>query len=277
MFFAKRSFAKTLSSALANFSSKPSKFDPRSPELTQVIEPWKSTRRSKNFSFYKLVDEGFRPTDLLKALQAPIDLRKSKISSWWRRTNFIRELEIQEVDHLRLASLGSDIAIGHALLPLGVGLLYKGKPWMKATKSLFNVPKVPDTPDDGWILEAVDFSRTPICFEGLCNFKNVTSVHTIKAQDCPYFDDWCLDFLCSEVLSLQYLDLSACKNISPRGLIPLTRLPNLRRLDLNDCPAFETSEGQLMCILLQEFNENLQIEGVDFPEITQEQSSSENV
>lgn len=274
MFIVKRSFTKPLSSALANFSSKKSKFDPRSPELNQIIEPWKEKQSRKKLSLIKLVDPNLRPTDILKMLQTPLDLRKEKISSWWQKKTHLRELEVQQFDGLRHASLGSDISIGHALLPLGVGLLYKGKPWMKAEG--WTIPQVPDTREDAWILEAVDFSETPICFEGLLNFKNMSSVHTIKAHKCPHFDDWCIDILCSEVLTLEHLDLSGCKNISPKGLIPLTRLPNLQRLDLTDCPAFQTNDGLLMCILLQDFNPNLIIDGVEYPEIPNEQSSEIN-
>ncbi|XP_034252750.1 distal membrane-arm assembly complex protein 2 [Thrips palmi] len=274
MFLVKRSFVKTLSTSLANFSSKTNKFDPRSPELSQLLQPWdRGQTKAKKKTFLKFFDQGLRPTDLLKILQTPIDLRASKLKSWWQKKLLDRNLEIQEYDGLRNASLGSDISIGHALLPLGVGLLYKGKPWMKAEVGSWNIPEVPDTREDDWILEAVDFSGTPICYEGLLNFKNLSSVHTIKAQNCPHLDDWCIDILCSEVLTLEQLDVSGCKNISPKGLIPLTRLPNLQRIDLTDCPAFETHDGVLMCILLQEFNPNLKIDGVVYPEIPDMQSS----
>lgn len=264
MFSSGRSVSRTVASASAHFSSKAKSFDPRTPEFKKRFVPVDHFEDKRTFSLKKLLHPTMTATEAMKMLTAPIDLNKSIISSWWKAqlTRYMKKLQVY--DPKKLEDMGSDISVGHIFLQLGAGLLYEGKPWMKGMSTLKQLPR---TFEEGWILEAIDLSNCEIYYEGLCNFQNLRNVHTIIAQNCHHLDDWCLDLLCSEVLGLENLDLSGCKKISPRGLVPLVRLPNLHTLDLSNCPAFETSEGKLMCILIQDLKPNLDIKGINLSEI----------
>lgn len=255
----------------ARYSSDPAdlrKFDPRTEEVKRILTPWKEKQELRQKSIFNFLRSRANITDILKLLQTPFDFRSTKVKSWWNKKIFLKEVSLQEFDKDRLYAVGSDIAAGHAFLPLGVGLQYKGKPWLKLSEGSQVSDELPNEYESGWVLEAIDFSGTRIRYEGLINLRNLNRVHTLIAKKCPYLDDWCLDMISSELLALETIDLSGCEKISSNGLVTLTRLPKLHTLDLSDCPVSDNKDGMLVCLLLQDYNPNLNIRGVTFSEST---------
>lgn len=250
---------------LVSYSTKVNKYDPRTTEVKKFLVPWRYRNENKSSNFFRLIEPFTSTTDILKFLQTPFDFRKTKINSWLTKKRYLRDTERQAYSRERQEALGDEISVGHVVLPLGGAIRYKGKPWMKYDLKGDDFTELPETFEEGWLLEAIDVSNCDIRFEGFENFRNLNNVNTLTAQKCPYLDDWCLDLICCELLGLENLDLTGCLNLTPRGLVALTRLPNLHSLNLSDIPAFDSHEGQLMCLLLQDVNERLSIKGVNFP------------
>ncbi|KAJ1531535.1 hypothetical protein ONE63_000210 [Megalurothrips usitatus] len=270
MFSSGRSCSRILSAVpQASYSSIAKKFDPRNEEVNRTLVPWQYSENYKKRPgfFAGVIQSAGTMTEMIKFLSTPIDLRGSKITSWYEKKLYARDLEQQEYDANRVASLGSNISAAHGFWGLGARVLFKGKAWMKLDPGKHS--NLPEEHDPEFVLEAIDISGCAIHYEGLRHLRNLNGVHSLTARNCPHIDDWCLDIIASELLGLEVLDISGCKRVTPRGLAALKHIPNLHTLDLSDCPALQTDDGILMCILLQDYNPKLNIKGIEYPDIPQ--------
>lgn len=243
-------------------SSGKNNLDPRTEKFKKLVTPWEywdDTKRSRGFQLFDISKIG--SADILKMLQTPIDLRTEKIRSWWMRRNHASQVRDQSYDADRHEALGGDLSAGHAVLGVGGSVLYRGKPWISKINSN-NTLELPTHFEEGWIMEAIDVSDCSIHFEGLFNIQKLNNVHSFAAKNCSYFDNWCLDHICSELLALKKLDLSGCTLLTPGGLSALIRLPNIESLNLSNIPAFQTKEGALACLLLNDYFPQLEVLGV---------------
>lgn len=258
---------------IVKYSSAADRFEPRTDALKRRVQPLKyeQEKRGKSLFFW---ENYFSMADIAKSLQVPFDFRSEKIASWVHKQQYSLQVKVQQFKPERLSELGRDLSAAHGLLSIGVGLQFKGKPFLKLDKKR-KTTMLPKEYEDGWLIELIDMSDCPVLYEGLLNIRRLNSVHTLIAQRCCYLDDWCLDIITSELLGLEVLDLSGCQQISPRGLISITRLPNLRTLELNDCPAVTTDDGVLVCLMLLELNPKLSIKGVEFPDFNATSSTEQ--
>ena len=65
--------------------------------------------------------------------------------------------------------------------------------------------------------------------------KNLTSLTYLDLSYCPKIDTWCMDRITGEYAdTLEYLDLSGCKNLQATSLEPIWRLSKLKTLVLRD-------------------------------------------
>ena len=65
--------------------------------------------------------------------------------------------------------------------------------------------------------------------------KNLTSLKYLDLSYCPLIDTWCMDRITGEYAdTLEYLDLSGCKNLQANSLEPIWRLSKLKTLVLRD-------------------------------------------
>ena len=79
----------------------------------------------------------------------------------------------------------------------------------------------------------------------------------------PLIDVWCMDRLTGEYQdSIEYLNISGCRNIDWNGLECVWRLRKLKILVLNDMEHIK--DLHLICLMLLEVFPDLQIRGVDY-------------
>ncbi|CEF68537.1 ATP synthase subunit s-like protein [Strongyloides ratti] len=162
----------------------------------------------------------------------------------------------------RLLFLGPDLAAAYFIVHRGGTIKFVGdNAWIrKDKKGRYSLPprRVP-----GLYLEAIDASNTELMFEGFDNLYDLTKLRLLSLANCKYADDWTLSrvgTMFSE--SLEMLDLSNCKKISPKGLMGLRSLKNLKYLRLN---GLNDPQGIAKAtILLEEAIPNLIVMGVDY-------------
>ena len=94
---------------------------------------------------------------------------------------------------------------------------------------------LPSSYEAGWYLEAIEACDSTLVYEGFANLKNLTSLTYLDLSYCPKIDTWCMDRITGEYAdTLEYLDLSGCKNLQSTSLEPIWRLSKLKTLVLRD-------------------------------------------
>ena len=94
---------------------------------------------------------------------------------------------------------------------------------------------LPSSYEAGWYLEAIEACDSTLVYEGFANLKNLTSLTYLDLSYCPKIDTWCMDRITGEYAdTLEYLDLSGCKNLQATSLEPIWRLSKLKTLVLRD-------------------------------------------
>ncbi|XP_015908577.1 distal membrane-arm assembly complex protein 2 isoform X2 [Parasteatoda tepidariorum] len=157
--------------------------------------------------------------------------------------------------------LGPNLATTHFICARGGKVRFKGSNiWAEETD--LRGGHIPQKYVPGYFVEEIDASNTNLCYEGFQNFCNLDELKKLSLRNCEYVDDWCLNRLHLFGYSLEYLDLSGCKNISERGICTLHSLKKLKTLVLQDTPNIKDKE--LVSLLLQDVIPNLEVIGVDF-------------
>ena len=94
----------------------------------------------------------------------------------------------------------------------------------------------------------------------MCRLRPITY---LSVATCPYIDDWCVDRLCGQYAdTLEHLNLSYCRKVTENGISALGRLKKLKTLNIEGMD--HVKNIQMLCVLLEENNSNLTIEGLDF-------------
>jgi Leucine-rich repeat (LRR) protein len=115
---------------------------------------------------------------------------------------------------------------------------------------------LPSSYEAGWYLEAIEACDSTLVYEGFANLKNLTSLTYLDLSYCPKIDTWCMDRITGEYAdTLEYLDLSGCKNLQATSLEPIWRLSKLKTLVLRD-------------MMMLDIFPNLEIRGVDYIDIS---------
>lgn len=165
----------------------------------------------------------------------------------------------------RHRSLGNDLAAAHFLVFRGGAVRFVGQnEWIKDDDSKQEEydDKLPNKFEPLLYVEALDFSKCPIVYEGLVNIKGLLKLKWLNFQGAPHFDDWCLDRITADYHNtLEYLDISDTK-VTYKGLGALYRCSKLKTLKVNGIA--DSKLFQLTCLMLEDINTNIKIEGVKY-------------
>jgi len=181
------------------------------------------------------------------------DARKREYSSLVISQEFVQE---------RLLTLGPDLAAAHFLCYNNCRVRFRGhKEWTELQgNGKLNLPAlyVP-----GWHIEAIDCSTSRLVYEGLQNLRNLHYVKYIDFSYCQHLDEWCMDRITGEYAdTVEYINLSGCRNINANGLEVLWRFRNLKTLVLKDMDHVE--DLNLVCLLLLDVFPKLKIIGAEY-------------
>ncbi|GFS91349.1 distal membrane-arm assembly complex protein 2 [Nephila pilipes] len=177
----------------------------------------------------------------------------------WKRINELQE--DQKYNSTRHKILGPDLATSHFIIARGGKVKFKGhEEWM--TLDHLQRREIPSQYVPGFCIEELDASNVPLCYEGFENLCGLSELKKVILQNCPFIDDWCLSRSYLLANTLEYLDISGCKNVSERGICTLHVLKNLKTLVIHDTPKIQHKE--LVSLLLQEILSNCEIIGVNY-------------
>lgn len=131
----------------------------------------------------------------------------------------------------------------------------KSKEWVKKNK--YDEYDLPRTYDPEWVVDAIKCDGMELLYEGLENIRRLNHLRYFSVRDVKYFDDWCMDRLCSNQFdNIEILDVTGTI-ITANALYAVPKLRSLKAivLDLTD----RSIEFQLACSLLEEAMPNLKI------------------
>jgi len=179
-----------------------------------------------------------------------------------RRRMYASQVTSQEFVKERLLALGPDLAAAHFLCYNNCRVRFRGnKEWTELdAKGKLNLPAV-YVP--GWYIEAIDCSTSRLVYEGLQNLRNLHYVKYLDFSYSPYIDEWCMDRITGEYAdTVEYINLSGCRNLHSNGLEVLWRFKNLKTLVLKDMEHVE--DLSLVCLLLLDVFPKLRIVGAEY-------------
>lgn len=190
----------------------------------------------------------------------PTDFREKNIKNYYAYL-----VESQEFIKERLLMLGPDLAAAHFLCHNNCRVRFRGhKDWTELTGN--GVLDIPAKYVKGWHVEAIDCSSSRLVYEGLQNLRNLHHLKYLDVSYCQYFDVWCLDRVTGEYCeTLEYLDISGCRQLDWNGLEILWRCRNLKTLVLRDMG--HVRDLNLICLLLLDVNPKLKILGADYIDV----------
>jgi len=168
----------------------------------------------------------------------------------------------QEFVKERLLMLGPDLAAAHFLCHNNCRVRFRGhKEWTELKGA--GVLEIPATFVPGWHVEAIDCSSSIIVYEGLQNLRNLHHLKYLDVSYCEHFDVWCIDRISGEYGdTLEYLNLSGCRQVDWNALEVLWRFKNLKTLVLKDMD--HVTDLTLVCLLLLDIFPDLKIIGADY-------------
>ncbi|KAK0161680.1 hypothetical protein PV327_008099 [Microctonus hyperodae] len=196
-----------------------------------------------------------------------------KINRGFKTTNFSSWYKEKQREYLewcqryieeRHQSLGNQLAITHFILHRGGKVKQKG---VADYLCQDDIPKLPTTFTPNWVIDEIDFSGSEICYSGLDNFRNLSTLRKISFKSCKYFDDWCLEKFIFKCPGVEYLDISECENITARGIESLYRSSYLKNLIVSNFD--NNAEFELTCLMLEDCTPGLTIEIIKTPNVNE--------
>ncbi|XP_066559892.1 distal membrane-arm assembly complex protein 2 isoform X2 [Amia ocellicauda] len=156
---------------------------------------------------------------------------------------------------------GDNVAAAFYILSIGGAVRFAGQSeWFRSDRRgrfSWDFLSLRDVP-----LEEVDASGTLINHTGLDNLVTQSRLRSLCLRGCPAVDGWFVSRLHVFSDSLEELCLSNCPRLSEGGLLPLTQLRGLRKLDLSALPG--VSNSGLLRILLEEQLPACTITGIEY-------------
>jgi len=200
--------------------------------------------------------------DVVHRLQKGIDLRPQTIKKWYHERKELKNALTQTYVTERVQAVGFDLAAAHFLVHRGGRVRFKDNiNWTGQDKN--GEYSLPSRYKEEFIVEAIDASGTSLVYEGIECMSNLRSIKEFSVATCPYVDDWCIDRICGQYAeTLEHLNLSYCKKVTENGIAALARLKKLKTLNLEGMG--HVKNIQMLCVLLEENNVNLTIEGLNF-------------
>jgi len=224
-------------------------------------KPW-AQKEGEWFSKLKVFasEKGGNP-DMVRLLQSTVNFGPQVLRKWFKEAK--REAAILDMRYIpeRHQILGSDLAAAHFLVHRGAAVRFVGSTeWIKRQGDEYHLPSkyVPD-----YLIEAIDILDMKLYYEGLQNMTNLGSLRWLSLQNCLEVDDWWMDRISNEYrLSLEYLDISNCVQVTERGIGALYRMTKLRTLKVHNIAS--SHMFQLACLMLEDIHPQLNIEGVTY-------------
>lgn len=243
---------------------------PKDYDVSKVTKEdliWRTSKNDENKQYFKVLRVFYKATnnvEVVKTLQSSWNFTYTGIKKWIIRKNKEKEVANQAYNTLRNETLGYELAAAHFIVYRGGAIKFHGDDkWIKANEYKdYNLPTyyVRDK-----YIEAIDCEDTDLYYEGLQNLRNIRFLKWLSFNDCPNFDDWCLDTICGQhYKSLVYLDLRNCPNLTHRGLVALWKMEKLKILYLDDL--VRSTEYEMTILMLQEHLPLLDIKVGDFAE-----------
>ncbi|XP_075985008.1 distal membrane arm assembly component 2 [Anticarsia gemmatalis] len=200
--------------------------------------------------------------DVLAAMSRIPNLNMKMVKDWWANMKQLQEIENQKFLKERVATLGSNLGAVHFFTFRQAAVRLKGSPrWIKGDITTL---KLPDSYEDGWLVEAVDctdFHHNGIRYEGLQNLANLNFLKWLCIRNSKHVDVWCIDRIAGQNgQSLEYLDMSGCK-LCVGSIMALARMPALKYLVLTDPGDNMTLQAALS--MLEEEKPDLLIKAID--------------
>lgn len=237
-------------------------------EYEEEIEPYQSRWRkpySDREQFWKSKFSLFANRRFQGGLAKynPANFKYFSFKQWWFHHKKDKLIFNQKFIPERLQILGCDLAAAHFVVFRGGAVKFCNKAeWIRDdTKTNKDYDdKLPNTYDPDYIIEAIDFSKTPILYEGLQNIEKLAKLRWLSFENCPLFDNWCLDRITGEHYeTLEYLNVSNT-SVTWHALNSLYRLKNLKTLKIDD--ESDDPEFYIMCAEVKKSLPGLVIEGI---------------
>jgi len=177
---------------------------------------------------------------------------------------YARLVKSQEFVGERLLALGPDLAAAHFLCHRGCRVRFRGnKDWTEMVNGKLEMPAMFVK---GWYIEAIDASQSSLVYEGLQNLRNLHHIKYLDISYCEMMDEWCMDRLTGEYCdTLEYLDISGCRQMNWNSLEILWRFKNLKTLVLKDMDHVE--DLSLVCLMLLDALPKLKIVGAEYMDL----------
>ncbi|XP_050543996.1 distal membrane-arm assembly complex protein 2 [Daktulosphaira vitifoliae] len=205
-----------------------------------------------------LPDQNFSPSRIMS-----YDWSMKSIGKWYEQKKVEYKKYSQRYVPERVKALGTDLAAAHFIVYRGGAVKFVNhKDFIRwENKKEEYCINLPEKYDASYRVDAIDASNLSIYYEGLENFKLLYKLKWLSLRNNPVLDDWSLDLIGSIMPSLEYLDISNCKQISCNGIAGLQKLRNLKELVVNN----EDIEFQMACFALEDILPEL---FVSMPQLT---------
>ncbi|XP_015185917.1 PREDICTED: ATP synthase subunit s-like protein [Polistes dominula] len=176
------------------------------------------------------------------------------IKQWFEFNKKAIYSEEQQVDPKMINVLGINITAAYFIIKWRGKIKFKNSNWLEATDD--KPVRLPTQYKSNYVVIAIDASKTMICYEGLENMSPLNKLKWLSFKGCEYIDDWCLDRISARYPSLEFLDISDCKNVTEKGLEALYKLDNLKMLVVTN--HHKSAAFELTCFMLEECMPNLE-------------------
>lgn len=190
----------------------------------------------------------------------PKYFKLSSLLNWFDNLSHRKLIAEQQYLEERHNALGTDLAAAHFIVYRGGSVKFcDHSEWVTHGKEEYD-DHLPNKYDPSFYVEALDLTGMKIVYEGLVNILDLTKLKWLSFKNCPHFDDWCLDRISGAYGdTLEYLDISNTK-VTERGISVLYRMSKLNTLKVYNIS--NSATFNLTCLMLEDINPNINIEGV---------------
>ena len=177
---------------------------------------------------------------------------------WWKHYKVQLRKKLQKHRYERNQALGPDLASAKFVIMSGGRVKFTNQnDWIDNSNTI-EIANFPKEYQPDFVLEGLDLRGYPLEYE---NFYVISHLHYLKwliLRGCTTINDWSIDKIAGEYPTLEYLDISECKNVTERGLEALYKMPNLKQLFVTDF--YNSAAFELTCLMLEDVNPHLKCE-----------------
>ncbi|XP_071797075.1 distal membrane-arm assembly complex protein 2-like [Asterias amurensis] len=130
-----------------------------------------------------------------------------------------------------------------------------GKWYSSESKGLLKPPPIDEI--KRLSIDAIDAKETLVDYRGMLKITRLKELKFLSLEGCPYIDDSCLARLVHIQDSLTHLNISKCPQITEHGFPSLTRLRNLKRINMSSLP--RVPHSKVVASMLEDVLPNLKV------------------